>query len=258
MFGIRGFKFSLYLTFSLLIPVVVLSGCVARTPRPGGTEDAKGEVRESLAKQAAANKKLKEKVANLQLRLLEKETQVRELQKKLDEAIQEVVRAKAKLHSLESKAEAASVMAEAEVALKALKAKAAGQDDGSEVTQAEDLLKMSGREFKKENYGGALYLTGQAKGFIKMGEARVTSRDKKPMRAGEVLFALPLPLRVLRTSNVREGPGLGFKVLFTLDEGTLLVGHSYKDQWVRVKDEDGRGGWIFHTLVDRTNGSTRK
>jgi uncharacterized protein YgiM (DUF1202 family) len=209
---------------------------------------------ESLARQTAAQERLKENVAKLQLRLLEKETQVKELQKKLDEAIQEVVRAKAKLHTLESKAEAASVMAEAEVALKALRARTAEQGEGSEVTQAEQLLKMSVQEFKTQNYGGALYLTAQAKSFIKMGEARVRSREQIPVREGEALFALPLPLQVLRPSNVREGPGLGFKILFTLDRGTPLVGYSYKDRWVRVKDRDGRGGWIFHALVDRTDG----
>lgn len=227
----------------VLVASVFLSACAGRTTQ---------ELQEGIARQAA-DRELEEKAANLQLRLLEKETQNRELQKKLDEAIQEVVRAKAKLHSLESKAEAASVMAEAEVALKALKTRTAGEE-GAEVTQVEHLLKMSAQEFKKQNYGGALYLTAQAKSLIKMAEARVRSREKIPMRAGEVPFALPLPLHVLRTANVREGPGLGFTVLFTLAEGTPLVGYSYKDQWVRIKDGDGRVGWIFHTLVDRTDG----
>jgi len=247
MIRLSGFRFRpsfLAAICVVLVPGVFLSACAGRTTQ---------ELQEDVERQAAADRGLEEKVANLQLRLLEKETQNRELQKKLDEAIQEVVRAKAKLHSLESKAEAASVIAEAEVALKALKTRTAGEE-GAEVTQVEHLLNMSGREFKKQNYGGALYLTGQAKSLIKVGEARVRSREKIPMRAGEVLFALPLPLHVLRTSNVREGPGLDFPVLFTLAEGTPLVGYSYKDQWVRVKDGDGRVGWIFHTLLDRTDG----
>jgi hypothetical protein len=258
MFMIGGFRFPhpfLAPIFFVCIPGVFLSACAGQTTQPGGMDGAGVQrLHENVARQTAANRDLTEKVANLQLRLLEKETQNKELQKKLDEAIQEVVRAKAKLHSLESKAEAASVMAEAEVALKALKTRTAGEEEGEEVTQVEHLLSMSAREFKNQNYGGALYLTGQAKSLIKMGEARVRSREKTPLRAGEVLFALPLPLSVLRTSNVREGPGLGFTVLFTLAEGTPLVGYSYKDQWVRVKDEDGRVGWIFHTLVDRTDG----
>jgi len=191
---------------------------------------------------------MEEKLAELQLHVLEQETQIRELQKKLDEAIAEVVRAKAKLHSVESKAETASTMAEAEIALKALEARMTGKEKGSEAVQAEQLLKTSAREFEKQNYGGALYLVNQAKGFIKAGEARLKSQEH--VRAGEVFFAAPLALRVLRTGNVREGPGLNFKVLFTLEKGTPLVGHSRKGQWVRIEDQKGQAGWISYTLVE--------
>ena len=99
-------------------------------------------------------------------------------QEMLDEAIQEVVRAKAKLRSLESKAEAASEMAEAEIAVKALKAQLAGQTRNPELIKAQELLKMSAQEFKKENYGGAVYLTSQAKGHIRAGQIRLEGREK--------------------------------------------------------------------------------
>ncbi|MCI0484568.1 MAG: SH3 domain-containing protein [candidate division NC10 bacterium] len=173
---------------------------------------------------------------------------MKEVQRKLDEAIEEVVRTKAKLHNLESKAEAASTMAEAEIALKVLEARMAGEGKGSEAVQAEHLLKMSLREFEKQNYSGALYLVNQAKDFIKAGEARLKSQEH--VQAGEVFFATPLALRVLRTGNVREGPGLNFKVLFTLEKGTPLVGHSRKGQWVRIEDQKGRAGWTSYTLVE--------
>ncbi|MFQ5899291.1 MAG: SH3 domain-containing protein [Candidatus Methylomirabilia bacterium] len=212
-------------------------------------ERAHQELQESVAEQTVAYLELEEKITTIQVRLLEKEVQINELQKRLDEAIQEVVRAKAKLPGLESQAEAASVMAEAEIALKALRASAVARENGPEVIRAEHLLKMSAQEYEQENYGGALYLASQAKGFVNAGRGQSMSREKMPMKAGEVLFALPLSLEVLETSNIREGPGLDFQVLFTVEKGALLVGYSYKDQWVRVNDEDGRGGWIFHTLV---------
>ena len=224
----------------LVLSAALLSACTGTTPPP--------KPQESPAKGGAASRELEEKVAELQLHVLEQETQIRELQKKLEEAMQEVVRAKAKLHSLESKAETASTMAEAEIALKALKARMAGQ--GSEAAQAEQLLKMSAQEFEKKNYGGALYLVSQATGLVKAGEARLQSQGQIPARAGELLFAVPLSLRVLKTSNVREGPGPSFKVLFTLERGIQVVGHSYKGQWVRVEDQQGRAGWVFYGLVE--------
>ena len=219
----------------LVLSAALLSACTGKTPQPA-------------TQRPPAPREMEEKLAELQLHVLEQETQIRELQKKLDEAIAEVVRAKAKLHSVESKAETASTMAEAEIALKALEARMTGKEKGSEAVQAEQLLKTSAREFEKQNYGGALYLVNQAKGFIKAGEARLKSQEH--VRAGEVFFAAPLALRVLRTGNVREGPGLNFKVLFTLEKGTPLVGHSRKGQWVRIEDQKGQAGWISYTLVE--------
>jgi hypothetical protein len=246
----------------LVVVSILLSNCAGITP--GGTDEVataerakRRKVEKALKKQTAAYKDLEGRMARLQLRLLGKETQIKELserqallQERLDEAFQEVVRAKAKLRSLESKAEAASNIAEAEVALKALKTRAAGQDKGPGVIQAEYLLKMSVQELKKQNYGGALFLASQAKSLIKMGQQRLVSRGKIPVMAGEVPFALPVPFKVLRKSNLRQGPGSDFKVLFTLKKGASVIGHSYKDQWVRVKSMDGRSGWIFHTLLD--------
>jgi len=191
-----------------------------------------------------------EKTARLQLRLLEKEAQQQELAAKLEEAIQEVVRTKAKLRSMESKAEAASHLAEAEIALKALKTKVAGREKDPGFVQAEQLMQMSAVELKKENYSGALYLAGQAKNLVKEGEERSLGLDKMPLVADEIPFALPLSLRVLSTSNIREGPGLEFKVLSVAETDAALTGYSYKGQWVRVKSEDGREGWIIYNRVD--------
>ncbi len=201
-------------------------------------------------KQASAGQASHEDLARLKLLLLEKDYQIKVLTKKLDEAILEVVRTMSKLRSLESKAEAASTLAEAEIALKLLKNEAAGKGKDLNVTQAEQMLKLGSQEFKKENYGGAVYLTTQAKGLIKGEQARSISHENMPKVEGEVLFGVPLPLRAVTKSNVREGPGLEHKVVAAIEEGTILTGQSYKGPWVRVKTEDGRLGWIFYDLVE--------
>jgi hypothetical protein len=193
---------------------------------------------------------LEQQAARLELRLLDEEAQVGDLQAKLDEARLEVVRAMAKLQTLASKAEAASGMAEAEIALQTLQT-AAGQPGSPEVPQVQQLLQMGTKEFNHQNYGGALYLANQAKSLAAAGQARLTSSGRGALRPGEVLCALPLRLRTLVRGNVRDGPGRNFKVLFTLDAGTALLGYSYSDVWVRVGDETGRSGWIFSTMVGR-------
>jgi len=30
-----------------------------------------------------------------------------------------------------------------------------------------------------------------------------------------------------------------------------LIGYSYVDEWIRIGDDSGRGGWIFRSLVAR-------
>jgi hypothetical protein len=209
-----------------------------------------------LSKRQASSNALKEENGKLKLLLLEKEMQMKEmevrqasLQRKLDEAIQEVVRAKARLRGLESRAEAASNMAETEVALKMLKSQRPDKANSPEIIQAEQLLKMSTQEFKTGNYGGALYLASQAKDHIRLSQTQRGEERSIQLLPGEVPFALPLDLRVIKTSNIRKGPGLDYKVIATVAPNSSLRGYSYKGQWVRVEGDNNLRGWIFQTLV---------
>lgn len=213
-------------------------------------------VQEKLSERDAELKELQDKNAKLTFNLLEKEAQIEELEEQadseqvlLDEAILEVVRAKAKLRSLESRAEAASNMAEAEIALRASKEETGSKERGPEVAEAEELLRMSAVEFEKGNYGGALYLSLQAKSHIQTAKVKLGMVEEKSVVKGEVVFAQPLPLRVLKRSNLRQEPSLQSRVLTVLGKGVSVVGYSYKGEWVRVKSEDGTAGWIYQLLV---------
>jgi uncharacterized coiled-coil protein SlyX len=193
---------------------------------------------------------LEQRVARLELRLLEKEAQVEELETRLDDARREVVRAMAKLQTLATRAEAASGMAEAEIAQQTLR-NAGGASAAPEIAQSAQLLQLATAEFDKENYGGALYLANQAKAAAAAGQGRLASVERGTLRPGEVPFALPLRLQTTGRANVRGGPGAAFQILFTLDGGAPVTGYSYGDQWVRVTDESGRAGWIFQGLIGR-------
>jgi hypothetical protein len=190
-----------------------------------------------------------DRLAEAQLLLLEKEIQAEELGKKLEEAILEVVRTKAKLRSFESKAEAASALAEGEIALKAFKSDGVGMGGDAVILQAQELLRAGNLELRKENYGGALYLATRAKAITREGEERSKDREKIPTLPGEASFAMPLPLRLVRPGDLRQRPSHESKVLSSLRKGSTLVGISYKGLWVRVRTESGQGGWIHYNLV---------
>ncbi len=220
----------------------------APSPKPG--RDTLSARRPPVRPAVVRDTLLEQRVARIELRLLEKEAQVEELQARLDDARREVVRAMAKLQSLATRAEAASGMAEAEIALQSLRG-TGGQQTVPEIGQAAQLLQLATAEFDKQNYGGALYLANQAKDAAAAGQGRVASVERGSLRKGEVPFALPLRLQTAGRANVRQGPGSGFSVLYTLEAGAPLTGYSYLDQWVRITDEAGRSGWVYQSLVGR-------
>src|ERR1041384_922138 len=217
-------------------------GGVARPPTPDST-------RANAETVTVRDPELERRAAQLELRLLERDAQIEELQGRLDEARREVVRNMAKLQTLASRAEAASGMAETELALQSLRLPA-GQAVAPEIVQARQLLAESTAEFDNQNYGGALYLANQAKNLSQIGRGRLVV-DRSTLRNGEVLFALPIRLQVVGRTNVREGPGANFRVTYTVDGGAELTGDSYKDEWVRVSDDPSRSGWIFRTRITR-------
>lgn len=215
----------------------------AGTPRPVQTR----AVRETVT---VRDPELERRLGRAELRVLEKEAQVAELESRLADARDEVVRTMAKLETLNSRAEAASGMAEADVAIQALRG-TAGSAQGPELAQATVLIRRSNVEFEKRNFGGALYLANQARAFALAGRARLAGTAKTPPRAGETPFAVPVRLKVASRGNVREGPATSYPIAFAVDAGTGLTGLSTTDEWIRVVDDAGRSGWIFRTLVGR-------
>lgn len=235
-----------------LTAVLIATGCrpAATTKEPASPQPvSRPSVRAVRETVTVRDSELERRVGRLELRLLEKEAQVAELTSRLEDARDEVVRTMAKLETLNSRAEAASGMAEADVALQALGSTGGGAAS-PELSQGRRLIQRSNAEFSKRNFGGALYLANQARALALAGRARLAAGRGAP-RPGETSFAVPVRLRVANRGNVREGPGTNFPVAFAVESGASLTGLSYTDDWVRVVDDGGRSGWIFRPLLAR-------
>ena len=193
----------------------------------------------------SSNGALEARIDELELSLLEAHAQHLDAQARLEDARREVVRAMAKLRSLATRADAASGMAEAEIALQALPPTAAGQT----AAEAVRLMEQSTAAFDDQNYAGALYLANEAKNAVTAARGQIAWTEQVSARPDERSFAVPLPLRTTASANVREGPGVSFSVLFVLPQGAALTGHSTEQQWLRVTDEAGRRGWISQSLI---------
>jgi uncharacterized coiled-coil protein SlyX len=230
-----------HLLIVLLATTLLSAGCGGSKPTNTAPQPRR------VARETAADAALERRIAELELRLLEKEAEVEELEQRLDDTRGEVVRTMAKLQTVASRAEAASGMAEAEIALQSLKG---SSKHSPEVAQVSALVRQSSAEFNKQNYGGALYLAGQAKALAGGARGRI-SDNSAASRPGETAFAVPLRLKATGRGNVREGPGTNFSVAFSLESGSTLTGYSYVEDWIRVSDDGGRSGWIFRSLVTR-------
>lgn len=192
---------------------------------------------------------LDRRVGRQDLLLLAKDAEIADLQSRLEDTRAEVVRAMAKLQTVASRAQAASAMAEAEVSLQSMKSGAT--EEPLEATQVTRLVRQSATEFNKQNYAGALYLANQAKTVASSYRRRVSVGNRGGTRPGETAFAVPIRLKMTTRGNVREGPGTGFAISFAAEAGTMLTGHSYADEWIRISDDNGRSGWVFRSLVGR-------
>ena len=182
------------------------------------------------------------RIASLELQLLEKDAQVANLEEQLDETRREVVRSMERLKSVGSRAEAASGIAEAELALQSL--------PGNQGTaQIRKLTEDASTAFESENWGGALWLANQAKSAALAARGQLAEVDQGSTRPDERSLALPLELETTTGANVRSGPGTGFGVVYTLTPRSRVVAYSSSEQWLRIVDDSGRRGWISQSLI---------
>jgi hypothetical protein len=223
----------MYRTLSI-VTVLSLSACAAQSPTAPQAEPR------------IQNAELERHAAQLELQLMERDAVIDSLNARLDEALQEVVAAMGKLQSLTSRAEAASAMAEADVALQSI---TSSGRDSAESRQGLRLMQLSSAEFKRKNFGGALYLANQAKAAARAHQ--LAGGRLGSMRSGETPFAVPVKLRASGRANVRKGPGTNFAVSFTAESSSALSGLSYLGDWIRVTNDAGAEGWISRSLVVR-------
>lgn len=232
----------------VLLPLLAIGACASTNKEPvAPNRDAlAARSRELAAEKAKARgaashaAAMERRAARLELELWERDAMVEDLDARLEAARRDVVRAMAKLRTLATRAEAASAMAEADVALQSLSHMGR---DAQETRQVRELMQQSTAEFAKQNYGGALYLANQAKTLLARAP-RLGGENRNGKRRGENVFQVPVPLQATGPARARDGPGAGYAVSFTVKAGESLTARSFLGDWVRVSNDSGREGWI--------------
>jgi hypothetical protein len=237
--------------FSPLVIVLMGLACAKVPPSPPAPAVVHDTVIQTVPRvDTVVDPETRQRLTQMEADLLSREARIQVLEEQLEDAQREVVRAMARSQTVASRAEAASAIAEAELAVRTLRS-AAVDDPPKELPAAERYLRLSNEAFDAANYGGALYLAAQTRSTTGQAMDRIRRQEATDMRPGETAFDVPLRLQTTTRSNVRDGPGLNFHILFTLDPESPVRGISYIEGWVRITDDSGRSGWIARSLVER-------
>ncbi len=234
---------------------LAVSGCVTSPPpqAPPTRVPLETTVREptcpSCEEQTREIARLRQDLANRETELRDLRSNQRDQVKVLQESTREVIRAKVRLRRLATQADAASYIAEVEVALESLRTSLGARSTVPLMVLAQGILESTVTPFAQGDYGVAMDRAAQAEQLIALvahDQIRPRSRPRVP---GEVPLQVAIPLTVTMDSNLRrqplgKAPGVG-----VLRRDGPLIAHAYKGSWMRVETEDGRLGWVHQTRL---------
>ncbi|MFO1396758.1 MAG: SH3 domain-containing protein [Burkholderiales bacterium] len=185
-------------------------------------------------------------IARLQQELGARDAELRELKstqreqaKSAQETTREVTRAKAKARRLATQADAASYLAEVEVAIAALPPAPSPLR-----ALATAYLQSATEPFARGDYGTAMERASQAEQIVALATGPAPTLQKSARAPGEKLLQVALPLRAVTESRVRRQPQGKAPQVGVIAKDTALTAFAWKDGWMRVETEDGLAGWV--------------
>jgi hypothetical protein len=192
---------------------------------------------------------LRQDIANRDAELRDLRSNQRDQGRILQESTREVTRAKVKLRRLATQADAASYIAEVEVAMDSLRLSLGATSPVPLMVLAQGILESTGAPFAQGDYGVAMDRAAQAEQLITLVAQHQVRPGSRPRAPGEVPLQVAIPLKVTVDSNLRRQPLGNAAVVGVLKKDSPLVAYAYKGSWLQVETEDGRSGWVDQTRL---------
>lgn len=196
-----------------------------------------------------------DEIMALKLKLAEKDEIIRNLNAReqdraqvLQETASEISRAKNKLHRLATQPEAASKIAEVEIAINTAKHTVLSESDTTFQVLGQRLLEAATIAYKKKDYSGAMNHAAQSCELIDA----ITNPTRKMMESQDAtfVFRISIPLFTTRTISLRADPNDHSKMITLLKKDTSLNATAYNGDWLRVQVRDDLSGWIQSQSVN--------
>lgn len=240
-----------YRLFPLLLSIfLAISGCVMNKEKntPVTVIVQNEELEREHQELKAKFEEHKQLNARLQMNLLDKHAEVNKLMLKNEQLVRVFVRNKVKLRNRGNKVEAVRLLAEVTTVIDTARANDPGGSWDEVLDRAEQFLVEGKAEIDKGNLENFFYLASKA--FEQVQKIELENREVgHKIDEPEIIFLVPLSMKLLLTSNVRKGPSIDAGVEFVLEAGSLVTAIGYKGMWVKVKSSEGIGGWVYYSLL---------
>lgn len=190
---------------------------------PGDAEKLRGQLRQAEEEQ----RRLEDRIALLQ--------------RDLDVTETEVIRTKAKLKGIETKAEASSAIAEARILMRRLSEE---NKRSPSLARCQAALDRAEEQLKEENFGAAAFFASKAQEFLdttRRGALASHEQDRPAPKARYVVKP--------GGANVRRGPSTEDAVVGKIPAGATVEASAIRGDWLRVKHGD-LVGWAYRPLFE--------
>lgn len=211
---------------------VAASGCVSKPPALPSAPEPVSRPRaaalqestcSSCAEQTREIGRLRQELANRDDQLRDLRSNQRDQVKVLQESKREVTRAKVKLRRLATRADAASYIAEVEVAMHSLRSSLGAKSAAPMMNLAQGLLESTDAPFAQGDYGLAIDRAAQAEQLIAAAADNQAQRRSPPRRKGQVPLQAGIPLKVTVDVTPRPRPLRKVRGVNLPKKGSLLV-----------------------------------
>lgn len=219
----------------------------AAAPSAAALEPVLREERQHLAEERVRSIELEQELLKMRAELAAAEERYEALAVELETTLEEVLRSKASVRSVQSRALATSRIAEVRVAMQSVEPSGAPMVETS-LARATELLTRADKELADGNYGGAAYLAERASDLVR--QAR-TAREvmRVPTTAAVEALLPPLNMRTTRSTNVRQGPATTFERVSVLPPGARVLAVAASEEWRHVESDTGIRGWVHSSLL---------
>lgn len=185
--------------------------------------------------------------ASLQMKLVEKQTEIDRIKFTQEHLTQEIEHTKARIPTPNTKVEVVTYLAEVETDINSAK-EFASNSEQPKFAQVNRVIAESKVELELGNYEKAHSLATQAMELTQAIRIK-TAMNRRMEESTYAKFILPLQLHLAKRSNIRKKPTIRGEILVTLAPGTPVTASGYQGDWIEVINNIGQEGWIHYSLL---------